>query len=104
MIIVLDLILRLALWLLLAPLLPGIINKIKAWVAGRRGPPVLQLYYDLGKLWQKSVVLSTVASPAFIMAPAIAWVAIAGAAMLMPLGPLGSVLSFKGDVLLLIYL
>jgi len=31
-----DFILRLALWLLLAPLLPGIINKVKAWVAGRR--------------------------------------------------------------------
>ena len=29
--------LRLALWLLLAPLLPGIINKVKSWVAGRRG-------------------------------------------------------------------
>ena len=36
-----DLLLRLAVWLLLAPLLPGIINKVKAWVAGRRGPPVL---------------------------------------------------------------
>ena len=44
-----DLILRLTLWLLLAPLLPGIINKVKAWVAGRRGPPVLQLYYDLAQ-------------------------------------------------------
>ena len=40
-------------WLLLAPLLPGIINKVKAWVAGRRGPPVLQLYYDLARLWRK---------------------------------------------------
>ena len=39
MILILDLILRLAMWLLLAPLLPGIINKVKAWVAGRRGPP-----------------------------------------------------------------
>ena len=60
---ILELILRLAVWLLLAPLLPGIINKVKAWVAGRRGPPVLQLYYDLAKLWRKGVVLSTLASP-----------------------------------------
>ena len=34
-----DLVLRLAWWLLLAPLLPGLINKVKAWVGGRRGPP-----------------------------------------------------------------
>jgi formate hydrogenlyase subunit 4 len=102
--IVIDLILRLAFWLLLAPLLPGIINKTKAWVAGRRGPPVLQLYYDLAKLWRKGVVMSTLASPAFIAGPAIGWVAITLAAMLIPLGPAGGALSFRGDVLLLIYL
>jgi len=104
MTLMLNLILRLALWLLLAPLLPGIINKVKAWVAGRRGPPVLQLYYDLAKLWQKSVVLSNLASPGFIIGPAVGWVALVGAALLMPLGPAGSALSFRGDVLLLIYL
>jgi formate hydrogenlyase subunit 4 len=104
MIFILDLILRLALWLLLAPLLPGIINKVKAWVAGRRGPPVLQLYYDLAKLWRKGVVMSNLASPGFVIGPAVAWVALMGAALLMPLGPAGAALSFRGDVLLLIYL
>src|SRR5450759_2501917 len=101
---ILELLARLAVWLLLAPLLPGIINKVKAWVAGRRGPPVLQLYYDLAKLWRKGVVLSTLASPGFVAGPAVAGVALTGAAMLMPLGPAGSILSFRGDVLLLIYL
>jgi len=101
---ILDLILRLAMWLLLAPLLPGIINKVKAWVAGRRGPPVLQLYYDLAKLWRKGVVMSTLASPGFIIGPAVGWVALLSAALLMPLGPAGSAVSFRGDVLLLIYL
>jgi formate hydrogenlyase subunit 4 len=95
---------RLALWLLLAPLLPGIITKVKAWVAGRRGPPVFQLYYDLARLWQKDVVLSTLASPGFVAGTAAAWVAILGAAMLMPLGSAGAALSFRGDVVLLIYL
>jgi formate hydrogenlyase subunit 4 len=71
---ILDLVLRLAVWLLLAPLLPGIINKVKAWVAGRRGPPALQLYYDLAKLWRKGVVLSTL-SPAHRRA-GVAWVAL----------------------------
>jgi formate hydrogenlyase subunit 4 len=104
MMFVTSLIVRLAFWILLAPLLPGIINRVKAWVAGRRGPPVLQLYYDLIKLWQKEVVLSTLASPGFIAAPAIAWVAVMGAAVLLPLGPAGAGVSFRGDVLLLIYL
>ncbi|HTT55622.1 MAG TPA: NADH-quinone oxidoreductase subunit H [Opitutaceae bacterium] len=96
--------LRLALWLALAPLLPGIINRVKAWVAGRRGPPVLQLYHDLARLWRKGAVLSTLASPGFIAGPAVAWVALLGAAALMPLGPAGGVVSFRGDVLLLVYL
>lgn len=96
--------LRLVLWLLLPPLLPGLINKVKAWVAGRRGPPVLQLYYDLARLWQKGVVLSTLASPGFVIGPAVAWVALACAAFLMPLGSAGALLSFQGDFLLVIYL
>ena len=101
------LVLRLLLWLLLAPLLPGIINKVKAWVAGRRGPPVLQLYFDLARLWRKGVVMSDLASPGFVIGPAVAWVAVAAAAMLVPLIPLGAsgaALSFRGDVFLLIYL
>lgn len=104
MIVVLESVIRMALWLVVAPLLPGIINKVKAWVAGRRGPPVLQLYYDLARLWKKSVVMSTLASPAFIICPAVAWVAVLGAAILLPLGPIGGALSFKGDVLLAVYL
>lgn len=104
MIQILSLVARLAVWLLLAPLLPGIVNRVKAWVAGRRGPPVLQLYFDLARLWRKGVVLSTLASPGFVAGPAVAWVALVGAALLMPAGPAGAALSFRGDVLVLIYL
>jgi formate hydrogenlyase subunit 4 len=100
----LEIILRLAIWLLLAPLLPGMVNRVKSWVAGRRGPPVLQLYFDLARLWRKSLVLSNLASPGFVAGPAVAWVALVGAALLVPLGPAGGALSFKGDVLLLVYL
>jgi formate hydrogenlyase subunit 4 len=99
-----EIVLRLLVWLGLAPLLPGIINKVKAWVAGRRGPPVLQLYYDLARLWRKGVVLSTLASPGFIAGPAVGWVALLAATQLVPLGSAGAALSFRGDVLLLVYL
>jgi len=94
---------RLVACLLLAPLLPGIINKVKAWVAGRRGPPVAQLYYDLARLWRKGVVLSTAVSPAHVAGPAVAWVALVAAAVLLPAGS-GAALSFQGDALLFIYL
>ena len=47
---ILEFLVRLVVWLLLAPLLPGLITKVKAWVAERRGPPVLQLYSDLARL------------------------------------------------------
>ena len=99
-----EILLRLVIWLLIAPLLPGLINKVKAWVAGRRGPPVLQLYYDLARLWRKGVVLSTAVSPGHITAAAIAWVALAGAALLLPLGPARAGLAFRGDALLFVYL
>jgi len=101
---VLDVFLRLAAWLLLAPLLPGIINQVKSWVAGRRGPPVLQLYYDLARLWRKGIVLSTAVSPVHVAGPALAWVALTGAALLLPIGPAGASLSFRGDALLFVYL
>ncbi|MCW5554618.1 MAG: NADH-quinone oxidoreductase subunit H [Verrucomicrobiae bacterium] len=104
MTIALDMLLRLFVWLLLAPLMPGIVNKVKAWVAGRRGPPVLQLYYDLAKLWRKGVVLSTAVSPVHIAGPAVAWIALLGAAMLLPVGPGGAVMAFRGDALLFVYL
>ncbi len=104
MTVLLDFILRLAFWMLLAPLLPGVINKVKAWVAGRQGPPLLQLYFDLARLWRKKVVLSTLASPGFVYGPAVGWVAVALAAVLLPLGPFGGVVSFRGDMLFLIYL
>jgi formate hydrogenlyase subunit 4 len=99
-----EILLRTAGWLLLAPLLPGIINRVKAWIAGRRGPPVLQLYHDLSRLWKKSVVMSNLASPAFIMLPAVSWVAVCAATLLMPLGPAGAGMAFRGDALLFLYL
>jgi len=100
----LEIVWRLATCLILAPLVPGIINKVKAWVAGRKGPPVLQLYFDLARLWRKGTVLSTAVSPGHVAGPAVAWMALAGAAVLLPLGPTGAGLSFQGDALLFLYL
>ena len=48
--------------LVLCPLLSGIINKVKAFFAGRRGPSIFQLYYDIRKLLRKGSVYSSTAT------------------------------------------
>jgi formate hydrogenlyase subunit 4 len=65
---------------------------------------VLQLYFDLAKLWRKGVVLSTAVSPMHVLGPAMSWVAIIAAVLLLPVGPAGASLSFRGDALLFVYL
>ena len=49
---------NLAAVLILAPFLLGAINRTKALVAGRKGPPLLQVYFDLAKLLRKGFVVS----------------------------------------------
>ena len=93
-----------AIWLLFAPLLPGVINKVKAWIAGRTGPPVLQLYFDLARLWRKQVVLSNTASAAQVAGPAVAFVALVGASLLLPVGRAGAPIAFEGDAVVFVYL
>jgi formate hydrogenlyase subunit 4 len=93
-----------AIWLLLAPLIPGLINRVKAWLAGRTGPPILQLYFDLARLWRKAVVLSTAASPGHVAGPAVAFVSLVGASLLLPVGRAGAPIAFEGDAVLFVYL
>lgn len=95
---------QMALALLLAPLLPGIINRVKAKIAGRRGKPLLQLYYDLGKLLRKGEVVSTTTSWLFNVGPAISLAAAVCALALLPHGAAASPLAFDGDFLLAAYL
>ena len=90
--------------LLLAPLLPGIINRIKAKFAGRRGKPYLQLYYDLAKLLRKGAVYSVTTSPVFRIGPLVNLGAILTVLLLVPLGSEPALVHFTGDFLLAAYL
>ena len=60
---------QMTLVLLLAPLLTGLVRKVKARLVGRRGPSVLQPYRDLARLLRKEVVLATNASWLFRVTP-----------------------------------
>jgi formate hydrogenlyase subunit 4 len=44
--------------LLFAPLAKGVLNRLKERMQSRRGPPVLQPYYDICKRFHKDEVLS----------------------------------------------
>lgn len=90
--------------LLLAPLLPGVINRVKAFFAGRRGQPLLQLYYDLAKLARKTPVYSRTTTWVFKAGPAVSLAALAAALLVMPFAGRPSALSFDGDFVYLIYL
>ena len=45
-----------------APLVSGVISRIEARLQGRRGPRVLQPYYDLAKLFRKEALAPEQAS------------------------------------------
>ena len=90
--------------LILSPLLPGIINKVKAFFAGRKGPSLLQLYYDLFKLLRKESIVSTTSGGVIRLAPAIILGTLLTAALFLPYGAKYSPFTFTGDVIFFFYL
>lgn len=100
----LSLLLQVIVILLAAPLLSGIIRKIKAVVQHRKGPPVLQLYFDLLKLFGKDMVISNTASWIYSAAPYVYFVSVLTAFIFVPVIPQLFSYSFLGDAILVIYL
>ncbi len=88
----------------LPPLLLGVVNKTKAAFGGRNGPPLLQPYYDLVKLLQKGMVISSATTGMFLAGPVVTLVATLAAALLVPLGHHRAVIAFPGDMILFAYL
>ena len=96
--------LPLVLALLCAPLLSGIINRVKALFAGRKGRPLLQLYFDLFKLLRKGEVISQTTSGIFALGPSLYLAATLCALLFVPFGPLGAPFGFRGDFIFMTYL
>jgi formate hydrogenlyase subunit 4 len=90
--------------LTLPPLLLGVIGKTKALFAGRIGPPLLQPYYDLSKLFQKGSVFSTTTTWVFRAGPVVGLATSALALLFIPLAGGTAPISFTGDLILLAYL
>lgn len=90
--------LALAVVLVAAPAVSGFIVKTKAVPAGRQGPPVLQLYYDIAKLLRKGAVYSTTTTWVFRAAPLVLVVSAVGAALFLPLDGRAPLVRFQGDM------
>ena len=88
--------------LALAPLLTGLVRKVKARLLRRRGPSLVQPYRDLLRLLRKEAVIAENASWLFRTAPylifAVTWVA----AALVPTFASGLVFSWSADLIVIV--
>ncbi|MBT0665813.1 NADH-quinone oxidoreductase subunit H [Geobacter pelophilus] len=90
--------------ILLPPLLIGVIARTKALCAGRSGAPLLQPYYDIARLWNKGSVFSSTTTWVFRAGPLVSLAVVLTAALLIPFGAPQAPFSFRGDMLLFLYL
>ncbi|CAM5774004.1 Formate hydrogenlyase subunit 4 [Labrys miyagiensis] len=90
--------------LLLAPLLTGLVRRIKAHLLRRRGPSPLQPYRDLLRLLRKEAVLAHNASWLFRSTPYMIFAATWVAAALVPTFATGLQFSWSADLIVVIAL
>ncbi len=83
--------------------IPGVINRTRATLAGRKGMPFSQHLLNVNVLLRKGAVYSTTTTALFRIAPAIYLGAAIVAALMMPVADLYPLISFKGDVICFAY-
>jgi formate hydrogenlyase subunit 4 len=71
---------------LVAPVLPGLVQQVKAKLQGRPGPSLLQPYRELRRLWGKGVVDVDGATVVYQLAPATIAACAAIGVILVPVG------------------
>ena len=91
--------LQMLLVLFLAPLLTGVVRKLKSRLLLRRGPSVIQPYRDLLRLMRKEVTLAHNASWLFRVTPYLIFAATWVAAALVPTFALGLQFSWSVDLI-----
>ena len=95
---------QLLLVLALAPLLTGIVRKVKARLTAKRGPALTQPYRDLLRLLRKDVVLAPNASWLFRVSPYLIFTAVWLAAAIVPTFTTGLMVSRTADLIALVAL
>jgi formate hydrogenlyase subunit 4 len=95
--------LALGIALLLAPVLPGVILKVKALFAGKTGPPLCIRWYTLIKLLRKGSVYSDSTGFVFRLGPVVGCATALLALLFFPFAGLPPLLSFTGDIIVVLY-
>ena len=95
-------VLQAAFMLAVAPFLKAAIRKMKARLQNREGPPLLQGYYDLAKLFRKETVRSETASWGYVAGPRVYFAAAVAATTLVPVLIAAAPLDSAGGILLLV--
>ncbi|VVC01049.1 NADH dehydrogenase [uncultured archaeon] len=86
----------------IAPLVIGIMRKVKSGFQSRTGAPIYQPYIDLAKLFMKGMVVSSTTSWVFMAAPIATFASVVVAAGLLPLLFAGAIV--PSDLVLFVYL
>jgi formate hydrogenlyase subunit 4 len=86
----------------LAPLLPGLIQTIKARLQGRRGPSPLQPYRTLRRLWSKSAVDPEGTGVVYRIAPPLIAACLLCAILIVPIAGRGGGFGLGHDALVLV--
>ena len=82
----------------------GVIIKVKAKIAARKMPSVLQPVYDVIRLFKKGAVYSQTTSVIFKIAPLVYFASVFLAVLFIPIGSQKALLSFQGDFVFFAYL
>ena len=83
--------------------IPGVINRTRAILAGRKGMPFTQHLRNVNVLLRKGAVYSTTTTALFRIAPAIYLGAAIVATLMIPVADLYPLISFEGDVICFAY-
>lgn len=95
---------QLAFVLLGAPLLQGLMKKMKSRLQNRKGPSILQPYFDLWKLLRKGSVFSEHASWVLRFSPYGVFACTVVASLFVPFYVSHAPLDYVGDAILMVYL
>ena len=90
--------------LALAPLVTGLVRKIKARLTRRRGPPIIQPYRNLLRLFRKEAVLAENASWLFRSVPYLVFALTLVAATLVPTIVMDRPFAFAADFIAIVAL
>ncbi len=90
--------------LIFSPLFSGIISKVKAFISGKKGQPLLQVYYNLFKLFKKGTIYSSTTSWIFRISPVLIFTFTLAATAFIPVLQIYTGAIFKGDLILMLYL